>query len=172
MIPDRKVIGNGVNATMTHNDTTGRVTLQGRILAKEAQPMKIKWRAAAPATRGLGSRGAFQPYPNRHMAFDGTPNVGQTQSRDGTFTIELQGMPAGYYSGLGAMYVPPTVELYITGDADKQTIKLLLALEEPTMLPVANTSESTGRAMYYADKVGGPIFLTQEARLRAQAGTT
>lgn len=176
------VNGNGITATI-QSDPTGRVQITGRVLAVEPQSMKIEWRAAAPATRGIGFAGSAQPYPNRHIAFDHTPNIGETTSRDGSFTIELSGMPAGYYTGLGAMYVPPVVEFYVTPDYSKQTFKLLLAIATvaapyrwtggapPTLLPTPNTAESTGRAMFYAgNSIGhGPIFPTQEAALRARA---
>ena len=110
---------------------------------------------------------------------EGTPNKGRVNSQDGSFSIELAGIPAGYYSGLGAVYVPPTIEFYASVGAT--TRKALLFLTETaapfrwlggapaTMRPTENTETSTGRAMYYAGREEVPLFKNQEEALRAKA---
>jgi hypothetical protein len=171
--------GKGVSAIVRRDPTTGKVSVVGNLSVIGHGPQKIEWEAPAPTTRGISFSGSGQPYPNRTIAFEGTPNKGSVDSQDGSFSIELVDIPAGYYTGLGAMYVPPTIEFYAT--ANGQTVKALLPIVEtaapfrwlggapPTMLPQANTPTSTGRAMFYAGRETLPIPETQEALLRARA---
>jgi hypothetical protein len=174
-----QVSGKGVSAVVRRDPTTGKVQVVGSISALGPTPQVIEWIAATPTTRGMSFSGSGQPYPNRTIAFEGTPNKGTVQSHDGAFTIELAGIPAGYYSGLGAVYVPPTIEFLCT--ANGRTVKALLPIVEtaapfrwiggapPTMLPQPNTPTSTGRAMYYSGREDVAIFDNQEALLRAKA---
>jgi hypothetical protein len=176
---EHRTEGHGVSATARRDPVTGKVTVSGRVTALGMQPQTIEWIAAAPVTRGISFAGSGQPYPNRHIAMEGTPNKGKVQSMDGQFVIELVGIPAGYYSGLGGIYVPPTIEFYAT--ANGRTEKALLSITETaapfrwlggapdTMLPTENTEHSTGRAMYYDGREGLPLFVNQEAALRARA---
>jgi hypothetical protein len=174
--------GHGVSGLVRRNPATGKVTITGNMTAFAGQPQTIEWIAAAPVTRGIGFAGSGQPYPNRYIAMEGTPNKGKIKSMDGSFTIELAGIPAGYYSGLGAVYIPPTIEFYATAKgADNRTEKALLSIAETavpfrwlggapdTMLPAENTEHSTGRAMYYGGREEIPLFANQEAQLRAKA---
>jgi hypothetical protein len=101
--------GHGVNAIVRRDPTTGMVTVVGT-LTLFAGPQVVDWIAAAPVTRGIGFAGAGAPYPNREIAFENTPHQGKVDSADGSFSIELKDIPAGYYSGLGSIYVPPMVE--------------------------------------------------------------
>lgn len=170
--------GHGVNAIVKRDPATGKVTVTGRI-TQLSGPQTIEWIAAAPVTRGIGFAGSGQSYPNRHIAMEGTPNKGKINSQNGTFTIQLAGIPAGYYSGLGGVYVPPTIEFYCT--VGNRTEKAILSIAETaapfrwiggapdTMRPTANTEDSTGRAMYYGGREEVPMFTNQEAALRAKA---
>ncbi len=176
---EHRTEGQGVSATARRDPATGKVSITGMVTVLGAQPQTIEWIAAAPTTRGISFSGSGQPYPNRYIAMEGTPNKGKVQSRDGSFAIELTDVPAGYYSGLGGVYVPPTVEFFAT--AGGRTQKAILAIAEtaapfrwtggapPTMLPTENTETSTGRAMYYGGRDGVPLFANQEAQLRAKA---
>jgi hypothetical protein len=174
-----QVSGKGVSAVVRRDPTTGKVQVVGSVSVLGPMPQIIEWEAAAPTTRGMSFSGSGQPYPNRAIAFEGTPNKGSVQSENGSFTIELAGIPAGYYSGLGAVYIPPTIEFLCT--ANGRTQKALLPIVEtaapfrwiggapPTMLPQPNTPTSTGRAMFYAGREGLSMFANQEAQLRAKA---
>jgi hypothetical protein len=174
--------GHGVSAIARRDPVTGKVTVQGQITLLGVQPQTIEWIAAAPTTRGISFAGSGQPYPNRYIALEGTPNKGSLESQNGQFTIHLKDIPAGYYSGLGGVYVPPTIEFYATAlGTPGRTQKAVLTIAETaapfrwlggapnTMLPTANTEESTGRAMYYDGREALPIFANQEAALRAKA---
>jgi hypothetical protein len=169
--------GHGVNAIVRRDPTTGMVTVVGT-LTLFAGPQIVDWIAAAPVTRGISFAGSGQPYPNRYIAFEGTPNQGRFETQTGQFEITLKDLPAGYYSGLGAVYVPPTIEFYVTGE---QKGKALLSISDTavpyrwiggapdTLVPQANTESSTGRAMYYDGRETIPLFENQEAMLRAKA---
>lgn len=177
---EHHVEGHGVTGTAIRNPTNGNVTVKGRVTVLGMQPQVIEWIAAAPVTRGIGFAGSGQPYPSRDIAMEGTPNKGKIESSNGSFTIELKDIPAGYYSGLGSIYVPPTIEFYAKG-ADSRTEKALMSIAETaapfrwtggspdTMLPTENTEHSTGRAMFYDGRETIPLFANQEAQLRAKA---
>ncbi len=171
--------GHGVSATVRRDPTTGKVSVVGMLTQFANMQQTVEWIAAAPVTRGISFAGSGQPYPNRYIAMEGTPNQGQFETMTGAFQIELAGIPAGYYSGLGAIYVPPTIEFYCS--AGEQKTKAILSISETavpyrwiggapdTMTPQANTEESTGRAMYYGGRDNIPLFENQEALLRTKA---
>lgn len=174
--------GQGVEATIRRNPGDGSVTIHGRISAMGATPMSVEWKAAAPVTRGIGFAGSGQPYPNRDIAYENTPNAGIFETTDGSFTIHMKGIPAGYYSGLGSVYVPPLVEFVAKSKASPQKIATAnlwindtaapyrwLGGSPATLHPEPNTDSSTGRAMYYYGREELPLFENQEALLRAKA---
>lgn len=176
---ERRVEGSGVEASV-RREVDGRIRIQGRILALGAAPQVIAWSAAAPPSRGIGFAGAAQPYPNRDIAFSGTPNRGTLDSPDGTFVIELIDMPAGYYTGLGTVYVPPVLGLSSrtkTGAVWHGVLQLdetaapfrWIAGAPATLKPAAAEPDATGRAMYYLGREQLPHFANQEALLRARA---
>jgi hypothetical protein len=172
--------GHGVEAVIKRNPTDGSVTVSGKVTGLGSTPQKIIWKAAAPVTRGIGFAGSGQPYPNKHIAFENTPNQGVVESADGSFTLQLKGIPAGYYSGLGSIYIPPMIEFQCVGPGGKQFQTSLwvndtavpyrwTAGAPATMRPDVNTEDSTGRAMYYFGRENLPLFDNQEAQLRARA---
>jgi hypothetical protein len=174
--------GVGVHAVVKRNPVDGTVTIDGKLTALGATPQTINWIAASPVTRGIGFAGAGQPYPNKEIAIEGTPNKGTLESVDGSFTITLKDIPAGYYSGLGSVYVPPTVEFYTASKASpiKKAVASLkindtaapfrwLNGAPATMRTEPNTPASTGRSMYYFGREALPMFENQEALLRARA---
>ncbi len=168
-----------MSATVRRDPTTGKVSVVGMLSQFVGMQQTVEWIAAAPVTRGISFAGSGQPYPNRYIAMEGTPNQGRFTTQTGEFRIELAGIPAGYYSGLGAIYVPPTIEFYCT--MGEQKTKAILSISETavpyrwiggapdTMTPQANTEESTGRAMYYGGRDNIPLFENQEALLRTKA---
>lgn len=172
--------GNGVEAVVRRNPGNGTVSIQGRITGLGVTPMKIMWIAAAPVTRGIGFSGSGQPYPSREIALEGTPNRGSLESGNGNFSITLTDIPAGYYSGLGSVYVPPMVEfLALTKDGKRLHASLWIndtaapyrwiSGAPAAIRPEAPDMESMGRAMYYLGRDGMPLFDNQEAQLRAKA---
>lgn len=179
---EHAVNGYGVTANVRRNPATGAVTVTGRLdLLGPAVPQIIDWIAAAPVTRGISFAGSGQPYPNKHIALEGTPNKGRIDSPDGSFTLTLKDIPAGYYSGLGSLFVPPTIEFMTQSRDGQQRRKTVLAIND-TAAPYRwlngspatqrfdpNTPTSTGRAMYYGGRESLPIPDTQEALLRAKA---
>jgi hypothetical protein len=122
--------GKGVEGTVRRNPSTGSVIINGRVTGLGPQPQTIYWIAAAPVTRGIGFAGAGAPYPNREIAFENTPHQGKVDSADGSFSIELKDIPAGYYSGLGSIYVPPMVEF--VGSASTPPLSVMLLLPKAT----------------------------------------
>jgi len=171
--------GEGVEGVVRRNPVDGTVTIQGRITVLGNTPQRIFWIAAAPVTRGIGFSGSGQPYPNKEIAYTGTPNRGMVNSPDGSFSIQLKGIPAGYFSGLGSIYVPPLVE-FRTSTPDKRNAQVTLQINETaapyrwisgapaTMTPEPDSPESTGRSMYYKGREQMPLFDNQEAQLRAK----
>ena len=172
--------GNGVTAIVRRNPSDSSVTVTGRLLGLGPIPQLITWSAAAPTTRGIGFAGSGQPYPNREIAYEGTPHQGTIQSTDGAFTLQLIDIPAGYYSGLGSVYVPPVIE-FLARTAKGTTFYTSLWINDTaapyrwlagapaTMRPEPVDPKSTGRAMYYSGHDKLPIFKNQEALLRARA---
>lgn len=172
-------IGEGVEGVVRRNSDNGSVTIQGRITGLPSIPQKIYWMGASPVTRGIGFSGSGLPYPNREIAMEGTPNKGMMESADGSFTIQLKDIPAGYYSGLGSVYVPPLVEFSsVTKDGKRLHASLWIndtavsyrwiSGAPATLRPSAPEPESMGRAMYYSGRDQMPLFDNQEAQLRAK----
>lgn len=171
--------GNGVEGVVKRNAADGSVTITGRVIGLGTIAQIIRWQAAAPPTRGIGFAGSGQPYPNREIAFGNTPNKGIVQSVDGSFSIKLADIPAGYYSGLGSIYVPPAVE-FVSTSAGGNTFKGTLWINDTaapyrwisgapsTLRPETDAVDSTGRAMYYFGREQLPLFDNQEAQLRAR----
>jgi hypothetical protein len=137
------------------------------------------WIAAAPVTRGIGFHGSGQPYPNRDIALEGTPNRGVVESPDGSFIIRLTDIPAGYFSELGSTYVPPVVE-FLSSTKDGKRLHSALWINDTAapyrwnsgapapLRPTVANPESLGRAMYYSGRDALPLFDNQEAQLRAK----
>ena len=171
--------GNGVDAVVRRNPSDGSVTVTGRISGLGITPQTILWQGAAPVTRGIGFAGSGQPYPNRQIAYEGTPNKGKVESADGSFTIQLADIPAGYFSGLGSVYVPPAVE-FLSKARNGQKFTATLWINDTaapyrwisgapaTLRPEVDTPDSTGRAMYYNGREQLSLFENQEAALRAR----
>jgi hypothetical protein len=171
--------GNGVEAVIKRNPGDGSVTVTGRISGLGSEPQTIEWRAAAPTTRGISFSGSGQPYPNKEIAYENTPNQGIVNSPDGSFTIQLKGIPAGYYSGLGSVYVPPLVE-FVSKTKNGKIFQSTLWINDTaapyrwingapsTLRPEIDTPDSTGRSMYYFGREQLPLFDNQEALLRAR----
>lgn len=172
--------GTGIEGIVRRNPTDGSVNIVGRITGLGFQPQRIDWIAAAPVTRGLGFSGSGMPYPSREIAFENTPHRGALESSDGSFNITLRGVPSGYFSGLGSVYVPPLVEFYsIARDGKRLHTSLWMndnvapwrwiSGSPATLRATAVDPEATGRAMYYAGRDDLPLFDNQEAQLRARA---
>lgn len=170
--------GNGIQGVIRRDPTDGSVSIQGK-LSGIPGPMRIVWRAATPVTRGIGFAGSGQPYPNRDIAFENTPNNGELDSEDGSFSIQLAGIPAGYYTQLGATYVPPIVEFLAKNKVgavwstalwvnDTAAPYRWLNGAPATLRPEVDTPDATGRAMYYYGREQMPLFTNQEAQLRSK----
>jgi hypothetical protein len=176
---EHSTTGEGIEAIVRRSPTDGSLTIQGRIQGLGVVPQIIEWIAAAPVTRGIGFSGSGMPYPNRDIAVNDTPHKGVIESPDGSFNIKLQGIPAGYYAGLGSVYVPPMVEFTAMSVAGKRFRTSLwindtaapfrwIAGSPATMKPAIPDEESLGRAMYYFGREQMPLFDNQEAQLRAK----
>jgi hypothetical protein len=174
--------GNGVSAVIRRNPADGTVTVTGSFTALGMGPQTIAWSAAAPVTRGISFAGSGQPYPNKEIAYENTPNKGVIETVDGSFQITLKDIPAGYYTGLGSVYIPPLIEFHGTSKTEpvRKAVATLwindtaapyrwLGGSPATQRPTPNTEDSTGRAMYYAGRDELPLFDNQEALLRAKA---
>ena len=171
--------GNGVEGVVRRNPNDNSVTVTGRITGLGFEPIIILWKAANPPTRGIGFAGAGLPYPNKDIAYENTPNQGRIESNDGSFTIVLKGIPSGYFSGLGSIYIPPLIE-FISRSSSGKTFQSTLWINDTaapyrwtsggpaTLRPERDTEDSTGRAMYYYGREQLPLFDNQEAQLRAK----
>jgi hypothetical protein len=171
--------GNGVEGVVRRNQNDSTVTITGRVTGLGTIAQTISWKASAPVTRGIGFAGSGLPYPNKDIAYENTPNKGTVESIDGSFSIQLNGIPAGYYSGLGSIYVPPVVEFLSVLNDGKQFQSTLWINDTAvpyrwtsgapaTLRPETDTDDSTGRAMYYFGREQMPLFDNQEAQLRAK----
>ncbi len=173
--------GQGVEAVVRRNPSDRSVTVEGRITALGMTPMTVEWIAAAPVTRGISFAGSGQPYPSKTIALENTPNKGTFQTSTGAFTLQMKDIPAGYYSGLGSIYVPPLIEFTAKSVASPQKVaSAVLWINDTaapyrwlggapaTMRPEPNTENSTGRSMYYFGREELPLFENQEALLRAR----
>jgi hypothetical protein len=182
---EHSVTGDGVQGVVRRNPVDGSVTVRGQVTGLGTVPQKIIYIAAAPVTRGIGFAGSGQPYPNKDIAYSNTPNTGVIDSPDGSFTIELKGIPAGYFSGLGSIYVPPCVDFTCFAapnevKGQKKMYHTTLIINETAapwrwgsgapapMRPEPDTPDATGRAMYYFGREELPLFNNQEAQLRAR----
>jgi len=172
--------GTGVEGNIRREPSSGIIKVTGRVTGLGLAPQTIHWSAAAPTTRGIGFAGSGQPYPNKEIAFANTPNRGVIDSMDGSFTLQLQGIPAGYYVGLGTVYVPPMVEFVSVAKQNGQQYQASLWINDTaapyrwiagapaTLRPQVDTEDATGRAMYYHGREQLPLFVNQEAQLRAK----
>jgi hypothetical protein len=171
--------GNGVEAVVRRNANDSSVTVTGRVTGLGSIQQTIMWFAASPVTRGIGFAGAGLPYPNKDIAYENTPNQGRVDSADGSFSIQLKGIPAGYFSGLGSIYVPPMIEFHSETPAGNKFYSTLwindtavpyrwISGSPATLRPEADTEKSTGRAMFYFGREQLPLFDNQEAQLRAK----
>ena len=182
---EHSVTGDGVQGVVRRNPVDGSVTVRGQVTGLGTVPQKIIYIAAAPVTRGIGFAGSGQPYPNKEIAYSNTPNTGVIESPDGSFTIELKGIPAGYFSGLGSIYIPPCVDYTCIAapngiKSQKKMYHTTLIINETAapwrwgsgapapMRPEPDTPDATGRAMYYFGREELPLFNNQEAQLRAR----
>jgi len=174
--------GDGVEAVVKRNAGNGSVSVNGRITALGTIPQTIRWMAAAPTTRGIGFNGSGQPYPNKEIAYSNTPHSGEVKSNDGSFQLMLKDIPAGYFTGLGSIYVPPVIEfesvanhlgkpqrfhtyLWITDTAAPYR---WISGSPATLRPEVAAPGAIGRAMYYIGRETMPLFDNQEAQLRAK----
>lgn len=174
--------GDGVEAVVKRNAGNGSVSVNGRITALGTIPQTIRWIAAAPTTRGIGFSGSGQPYPNKEIAYSNTPHSGEVKSNDGSFQLTLKDIPAGYFTGLGSIYVPPVIEfetvaahmgkpqrfhtyLWITDTAAPYR---WISGSPATLRPEVAAPGAIGRAMYYIGRETMPLFDNQEAQLRAK----
>ena len=176
---EHSVSGSGVQGVVTRNPVDGSVTVRGQVTGLGPVPQKIIYIAAAPVTRGIGFAGSGQPYPSKEIAYSNTPNTGVIESPDGSFSIVLKDIPAGYFSGLGSIYVPPCIDFTCFTSKKKMFHKTLMINETaapwrwasgfPTpMKPEPDNPDATGRAMYYFGREELPLFNNQEAQLRAR----
>lgn len=173
-------IGNGVDAIIRRNTNDGSVLIQGRISGLPSIPQKISWMGASPLTRGIGFSGSGLPYPNREIAMENTPNQGSMFSPNGSFTLTLKEMPAGYFSELGSLYIPPMLE-FVSETHDGKRFYTNLWINDTaapyrwnsgapaSLRPDAPDEKSMGRAMYYEGRDTMQLFDNQEAQLRAKS---
>jgi hypothetical protein len=173
----RTVQGDGVEAEVKRN-TAGAISVSGRMTKYAGMKQNIRWMAPQKPQRGIGFNGSGLPYHNADQAFDNTPNKGNIESPDGSFSLTLDTLPSAYYTGLGSVYVPPVLmlETAVVGQ-EQQTYRTHVFLS-PSGIPYRWTAGSppgpraeprpdeVGRAMFYAGREELGLFQNQEALLR------
>uniref|UniRef100_A0A6C0KZD7 Uncharacterized protein n=1 Tax=viral metagenome TaxID=1070528 RepID=A0A6C0KZD7_9ZZZZ len=170
----RSVQGDGVEAQV-RRDTQGRILVSGHIRKFQGRQI-IEWVAPNLPTRGIGFNGSGLPFANSDQAYERTPNRGKIDSPDGSFTINLNGLPNAYYTGLGSTYVPPVLMLETVGDHGKHRCHVFLSpIATPYRWiagappgPKTESPDEIGRAMYYNGRESLGLFTNQEALLRAK----
>jgi hypothetical protein len=170
------VHGDNVDVTVKR-DSTGSIIVRGQITKFAGEKQQIYWISPQKPTRGIGFNGSGMPFANAEIAFENTKNRGYIDSPDGTFTIKMDSLPNGYYSGLGSTYIPPIIMLETTSAAGKFRTHIFLS---PVSVPyrwisgappgsqTASTKDDVGRAMFYNGRESLPLFKNQEAILRAK----
>jgi hypothetical protein len=152
----------------------GKIVVNGNV----GGAATIKWRAAAPPTRGHSFSGAGLPHPNQEQAYDVRSTGGTITTKLGDYRIVLDEAPGAYYSGLGSIYVPPHVELEIT-TLDGRTTKENVLMDKfavrhrwisgapPGHAVTEGVNEDEGRAMFHRWNPDGGVR-SQEAILRSR----
>lgn len=169
--------GDGVEAEV-RRDASGRVYVSGTLTKYAGSRQTIRWMAPQKPTRGIGFNGSGLPYHNADQAFDGTPNRGEIDSPNGSFSIAMETLPSAYYTGLGSTYVPPVVvfETAVMGDESKNYrshvflspigIPFRWTAGSPPGPRVEPRADEVGRAMFYNGREDLGLFQNQEALLR------
>lgn len=134
----------------------------------------IYYIAAAPPDYRATFTGSALPFYNQLQAFDNTPNKGRVNVSNlgGDFEIHLM-MPNSYYTGLGTVYVPPTLYIeYFNEHGAKRNLSIKLSDGVPFRSltwpgPGQNTAPRSG-PMFYATQFDLPVR-SQEQVLRDSA---
>lgn len=171
----RRIEGDGIIADITR-DVNDKVHVSGQITKYGASNMTIRWMAAKGAHRCTSFSGSGLPYHNPEQAFDNSPNKGFIHSPDGSFELELVSLPSAYYTGLGSIYVPPTILFEVkTANGFEFRTNLFLSPEGVPFRWVAGSvpgprsppaNNELGRAMFYSGREELGLFENQEAILR------
>ena len=168
----RTVEGEGVHAEV-RRDTEGRISVRGQLTKFQGEKQNIRWISPQGIHRTTGFNGSGLPYHDADQAFHNTPNKGVIESNDGSFQINMGGLPSAYYTGLGSVYVPPVLmlETEIVGSGEKFRTHIFLSpLGVPFRWiagsPPGPTEDEVGRAMYYNGRESLGFFQNQEAQLR------
>jgi hypothetical protein len=170
----RQIEGDGIVATVIRNPN-GKVHINGQVTKYGTQEMSIRWMAAKEAHRGTSFSGSGLPYHSPEQAFDNSSNKGLISSPDGSFGIELGSLPGAYYTGLGSIYVPPTVMFEISTNSSRFRTHLVLSEEGMPFRWIAGSvpgprgpqnENEIGRAMFYSGREDLGLFQNQEAILR------
>ena len=174
----RTYSGDGVQAEVTR-DSSGRVYVKGMLTKYAGARQIIRWIAPQKPTRGIGFNGSGLPYHDADQAFEGTPNRGEIDSPNGSFSIAMETLPNAYYTGLGSTYVPPVVilETNVMGEEETKNYRAHVFLS-PIGIPfrwisgsppgprVEPRQDEVGRAMFYNGREDLGLFQNQEALLR------
>jgi hypothetical protein len=152
----------------------GKIVVNGNV----GGAATIKWRAAAPATRGHSFSGSGFPHPNQEQAYDVRSKSGTISTQLGDYRIVLDEAPGAYYSGLGSIYVPPHVEIEVinaSGNVTKSNILMnqyaiphrWISGSPPGHAVGEGTIDDEGRAMFYRWNPDNGVR-SQEAILRSR----
>jgi hypothetical protein len=91
-------------------DDNWNITVHG--ICKVMGATSVKYAAAAPADLRMSYMGSGLPYANEEIAYEGSPNMGEAQVKEGAFTFNLVS-PNSYYKDNGATMVEPHVHFTI-----------------------------------------------------------
>lgn len=130
--------------------------------------------AAAPPDYRATFSGSGLPFASQVQAFDNTPNRGSVRvpGYGSEFVINLM-TPNAYYTGLGTVYVPPTLYIEYTS---QQGIKRNLSVKVSNGIPYRSLTHpgpgqgviARANAMFYATQFHLPVR-SQEQILRDSA---
>jgi hypothetical protein len=145
------------------NEGSGDIQISGTVQSEAENPEIIFW-AAAPADHTTSFNGSGLPYANPEMAFENTPNTGKLIAYNRTFMFRIK-YPNAYYASLGTGYIPPSVNIKISGENESEKITSIVIDDGIPFRSLTHIVPHTVESYIVPDKE----IRSQEQILRASA---
>jgi hypothetical protein len=99
----------------TYKNVYGDFVVKGDLQGDYPTGAFIKYFAPAPTNYGISFSGSGLPFPNRKMAYEGTPNRGMVPFNGGHYEFKIQ-YPNSYYDNMGTVLVKPEVQVVVVDE--------------------------------------------------------
>jgi len=96
----------------TINNIYGDFTVKGELKNNYPIDSYVKYFAPAPTDYGISFSGSGLPFPNRKMAYEGTPNKGIAQLQGNHYEFNIK-YPNSYYDNMGTKLITPEVQIVV-----------------------------------------------------------